>query len=104
MLPPSLLTLMGKHDSGLHKTALGITDIDPSAPVLDQYQAASACYWIATYCLKTNDPKRASSFLQFLCTQQYLLAVVIRQPVSQLQAQQTCSGEPLLAGDNAVGC
>ena len=57
-VPPTLLQLMKMHDIASCEGADGILDIDPSAPGSDQYQAGAACHWIATYCLKTNDPQR----------------------------------------------
>ena len=81
MVPPTLPTLMSVHDIASHDAADGILDVDPSAPELDQYQAASACHWIATYCLKTNDPQRVSSSLQYLCMHQQLFSLVFARPI-----------------------
>ena len=77
MMPPALLMLMQVHDAGSVDIGRGSMDIDTKASVQHQYQSGFACYWIAKYCLKTNDWQRVSSTAN-------LAAVVYRGHLSAL--------------------
>ena len=59
-MPFSLSRLLGMHQAGSKALPEGLAEPDPGAPVFEQYQAASAAHWIATYCLKVGDSMKVS--------------------------------------------
>ena len=64
-LPDSLFSLLEMHEAGTRKVLVGSKvghpEINPDAPLLEQYQAGSAAYWIAKYCQGKHDATRVSS-------------------------------------------
>jgi len=40
---------------------VGHPEVNPDAPLLEQYQAGSAAYWIAIYCKRKRDASRVRS-------------------------------------------
>jgi len=64
-MPPSLASLLGMHEAGTRIISVGSKvghpEVNPDAPLLEQYQAGSAAYWIAIYCKRKRDASRVRS-------------------------------------------
>ena len=60
-IPPSILKLMEMHEAGCTSHGNGVTEPRSDVPILTQCKSASACYWIATYCLKANEGASVSA-------------------------------------------
>ena len=59
-IPPSIKTLIDMQTAGF-ETHGNVTHINPYVPVMTQYKAGAACYWTASYCLKTDQVIKVSN-------------------------------------------
>ncbi len=64
-MSPSLISLLEMHEAGTRMISVGSEaghpEINPDAPLSEQYQAGSAAYWIASYCQGKHNATRVSS-------------------------------------------
>ena len=64
-IPPSIRALIEMQEDTF-VTHGSVSHLDPHAPIAAQYKAAAACYWTASYCLKSNEIKRVQYFLMLV--------------------------------------